>query len=149
MMAGEQWMEGGKMRRMTEALAAAHARAVASGHSIVIARGGVVLRIFSDGSEEVLKHIEKPMEVELGTTIRFNSSMILCSPFGFAFGLRRGTEDTAMKKAEKTLKDTIGKLSSTVSELKEAVAKHAAECLKRDAADCECSDEKAPQVNTD
>jgi len=69
--------------------------------------------------------------------------------FSFVFVSLFDAEDTTMKKAEKALKDTIGKLSSTVSELKEAVAKHAVQCLKRDIdADCECTDEKTPQTNS-
>jgi len=44
-------------------------------------------------------------------------------------------------KAEKALKDTTGKLASTVSELKEAVVKHAAQCLKK-------ADEKQSQANS-
>ena len=51
---------------LTKTLAAAHARALASGHPVVIARDGVVLRMFPDRSEEVLKYIEKPTKVELG-----------------------------------------------------------------------------------
>ncbi len=56
-----------------------------------------------------------------------------------------------MKKAEKALKDTVRKLSSTVSELKEAVAKHAVKCLKADAdaSDCVCADDQAEVSQTD
>lgn len=52
-----------------------------------------------------------------------------------------------MKKAEKALKDAVKKLNSTVSELKETVAKHAVKCLKADADASDCDNQaEMPQT---
>lgn len=48
-----------------------------------------------------------------------------------------------MKKAEKALKDIVGKLAETVGELKDACAKHARCCLKSDADGKPCDHQQA------
>lgn len=55
-----------------------------------------------------------------------------------------------MKKAEKALKDIVGKLAETVGELKDACAKHARCCLKADAESRPCADhQEAPAAQSD
>ncbi len=49
--------------------AAAHARTLASGNVVVLSRDGDLLRLHPDGSEELIKLLEKPTTVRPGLTV--------------------------------------------------------------------------------
>lgn len=53
-----------------------------------------------------------------------------------------------MKKAERALKDIVGKLAETVGELKDACAKHARCCLKVDTEGKPCADHRKADAAT-
>lgn len=52
----------------------AYQKALAAGKSVVIARGGTVLRVYPDGRQEVLKRIAPPVAAVRGAIFRIPSS---------------------------------------------------------------------------
>lgn len=52
------------------AFAAARARVLGSGQSVLQSEGGFIYRVFPDGRKEVVKQIEQPMVVTPGTKLK-------------------------------------------------------------------------------